>query len=239
MRGCNLFAVPVLFAAITGLFAQDMPRKPRPSVNINYSKVDFPVSNVANKMWNSADTIMIDRYWSGAKSPEGRRASASLLWSRTALYVRFTARQAEPLVVAEKPQTASKTLNLWDRDVAEIFVAPDSSQPKKYFEFEVAPTGEWIDVALDLTTGTRVSDWAYASGMEAFARIEANRVVIAMRIPWSAFGKTPKAGDVWLGNLFRCVGKDPDRGYLAWNPTGTKEPSFHVPEAFGEFRFVD
>jgi Carbohydrate-binding family 9 len=60
---------------------------------------------------------------------------------------------------------------------------------------------------------------------------------MAIKIEWKAFGKTPKIGDVWLGNIFRCIGKDPTRGYLAWSPTMTKEASFHVPEKFGEFEF--
>ena len=64
------------------------------------------------------------------------------------------------------------------------------------------------------------------------------RVVIVMKIPWTAFGKRPEAGDVWLGNILRCVGKGPNRGYLAWSPTFTEQPNFHVPERFGEFRFV-
>jgi hypothetical protein len=61
---------------------------------------------------------------------------------------------------------------------------------------------------------------------------------MALKVPWSAFGRKPRPGDVWLGNLFRCVGKDPNRGYLAWSPTLTKVPNFHVPERFGEFVFV-
>jgi hypothetical protein len=39
------------------------------------------------------------------------------------------------------------------------------------------------------------------------------------------------------GDLLRCVGKDPTRGYLAWRPTKTKEPAFQHLEAFGELRF--
>ena len=69
-------------------------------------------------------------------------------------------------------------------------------------------------------------------------QIENGRIQMAVKIEWNAFGRVPKAGDVWLGNLFRCVGKDPDRGYLAWSPTGTEVPDFHVPEKFGEFLFV-
>ena len=210
-----------------------------PSLNIRKTNTDFAVSDLSNAQWKNAHRISVDRYWSGERAPEGRRFAARLLWSKAALYILFEANQAEPLVVSDKPDVKKKTMGLWDRDVVEIFAAPDTKEPRKYFEFEAAPTGEWLDVALDLTTGTRVSDWKYASSMESFARVETGKVVTAMKIPWSAFGKTPKSGDVWLGNLLRCVGKDPGRGYLAWQPTMTESPNFHVPEKFGEFRFVE
>ncbi|MGQ0540778.1 MAG: carbohydrate-binding family 9-like protein [Blastocatellia bacterium] len=205
---------------------------------IAHTSTDFPVSELANKSWEKADTMTIDKYWSGKTAPAGRHFEADLLWSDTALYVRFVANQSEPLVVSDRPNLKSKMLGLWDRDVCEIFIAPNTSEPRKYFEFEVAPNGEWIDLAIDLTSGKRDTDWDYVSGMESAAKIEKDRVVMAVKIPWNAFGKTPKAGDVWLGNLFRCIGKDPDRGYLAWQPTMTEVPSFHVPEKFGEFVFT-
>lgn len=206
--------------------------------NLKYIASDFAVSDLDNAAWKSAFHANLGRYWDGSEARVGRRANAKTLWSNTALYVRFVANQSEPLVVAEKADLSKKAMNLWDRDVVEIFVAPDKKEPRKYFEFEAAPTGEWLDVALDSTSGKRVTDWDYSSGMEAAAKIEGDRVIIAIKIPWSAFGKRPKEGDVWLGNLLRCVGKDPGRGYLAWSPTMTDEPNFHVPERFGEFHFV-
>ena len=39
-------------------------------------------------------------------------------------------------------------MGLWDRDVCEIFIAPDEHVIERYFEFEAAPTGEWLDVAI-------------------------------------------------------------------------------------------
>ncbi len=83
----------------------------------------------------------------------------------------------------------------------------------------------------------RITDWNYNSGMQTAARIEKDKVITALKVEWKAFGVTPKADDVWLGNILRCVGREPTRGYLAWQPTLTKEPSFHVPEAFGDFEF--
>ena len=231
-------AFVLLLAAAHGGFAQTMPGKVKGTLNVKFIKKDIPVSDLSNAVWRTAEIVSVGTYWSGAAAPAGRHFTARLLWSDSALYVLFEANRAEPLVVSDKPDLTKKSMGLWDRDVVEIFVAPDPNVPGKYFEFEAAPTGEWLDVALDTTSGTRVSDWEYRSGMKASARIAAGRVVNVIKIPWKAFGKTPTAGDVWLGNLLRCVGKDPGRGYLAWQPTMTKEPAFHVPERFGEFHFV-
>lgn len=205
---------------------------------IKHIAADFPVGDLTNERWGSADSASIGRYWSGDEAPIGRRSSAKMLWSDENLYVHFDANQTEPIVAAPNPDLDGKAMNLWDRDVVEIFIAPDRNEPRKYFEFEAAPTGEWLDVALDITSGTRVSDWEYRSGMETASKIEGGSVTTLIKIPWSAFGKKPEPGDVWLGNLLRCVGKDPDRGYLAWSPTMTDQPNFHVPERFGEFHFV-
>jgi alpha-galactosidase len=46
----------------------------------------------------------------------------------------------------------------------------------------------------------------------------------------------PKA--VWRANFYRVEGTTEPRSYLAWQPTGTPEPNFHVPAAFGRLRFA-
>ena len=85
----------------------------------------------------------------------------------------------------------------------------------------------------------RETNFDFNSQMQTAARIEKDQVLMSIKIHWKAFGKIPQAGEIWLGNLFRCVGKDANRGYLAWRPTATETPNFHVPEAFGEFEFVE
>ncbi len=204
---------------------------------IAHIKDDFSLSELENASWDKAKNILIDKYWSGENAPKGRHFKTKLLWSETALYVRFEANQKEPLIVAENANLTSKTRGLWDRDVCEIFLAPNKTEFRKYFEFEIAPNGEWIDLGIHQMPGRRDTDWDYASGMQSKSLIGKDKVWMALKIEWKAFGNAPKAGDVWLGNIFRCVGKDPTRGYLAWSPTLTKEASFHVPEKFGEFEF--
>lgn len=205
---------------------------------IAYTKKDFSIGELENKAWEKAETVKIDKYWSGENAPRGRQFKTKLLWSETALYVRFEANQAEPLIVSETPNLTSKTRGLWDRDVCEIFLAPNRENARKYFEFEIAPNGEWIDLGIHQMPESRETDWDYESGMQSKSLIGKDKLRMAIKVEWKAFGKTPKAGDVWLGNIFRCVGKGETRGYLAWSPTLTKEPSFHVPERFGEFEFV-
>ena len=207
-------------------------------LEIAHIKNDFSINELDNKSWEKAKEVSIEKYWSGENAPNGRHFRAKLLWSKTALYVRFEANQGEPLVMSETPNVQTKTKGLWDRDVCEIFLAPNKAEFRKYFEFEIAPNGEWIDLGIHQLPERRETDWEYNSGMKSATRIEKDKVIMAIKVEWKAFGKTPKKGDVWLGNLFRATGSEPHRGYLAWSPTMTKTPNFHVPEKFGEFEFV-
>ena len=186
-----------------------------------------------NAAWARARAAHLTRYWSGEEAPEGRRAEARVLWDAGGLTVRFDCRQSEPLVVAERPRLDAKTIGLWERDVCEIFVAPGDGPVRHYYEFEVAPTGEWLDLRIDVGPRELEKDWQYASGMTAAARVGRGSLTLGLRVPWASLGRTPAAGERWRCNLFRCVGRDPGRGYLAWQPTHAPEPAFHVPEKFG------
>jgi hypothetical protein len=190
-----------------------------------------------NEEWERCEPVTIAHQWSGAAAPVERQAEARIGWSDEALHVRFVCNQNEPLVVSAQPVTDRKTLGLWDRDVCEIFVAPNPETPERYFEFEAAPTGEWVDLGIVITPEGRSTDWEYRSNMKVAASVSEAGVEIGITIPWSASIPKPARGDLWLVNLFRCVGPEaPDR-YLAWRPTHTPEPAFHVPEAFGPLRF--
>lgn len=190
-----------------------------------------------SEVWQKCRPVTIGHLWSGEPAPVERHAEARICWSDAALHVRFVGNQHEPLVVSAEPQTDRKTLGLWDRDVCEIFVAPNPENPSRYFEFEAAPTGEWVDLGILLTAEGRHTDWDYSSGFTVAADVSDSKLKIAMSIPWSDSIPKPKTNDRWLVNLFRCVGPEaPDR-YLAWRPTRTPEPAFHVPEAFGSLVF--
>jgi len=198
---------------------------------------DIRGGDLEDPRWNSATPIAITRRWSGEDAPPGHLAEARILWSAQALCIRFVCRQEEPLLVHPNPQLGKKTLGLWDRDVCEIFIAPDPKTPELYFEFEAAPTGEWVDLGIHLTPHGRETDWEFYSGMTTAALVAGEELTIMLRIPWSASIPKPQRGDAWRANLFRCVGTGNER-YLAWQPTYTAEPNFHVPQAFGWLKFV-
>ena len=200
---------------------------------------EMAASDLDHPAWGAAGVVLITRYWSGEDAPAARQAEARLVWTDEALYVRFVCPQSEPLVVSDRPRTERKTIGLWERDVCEIFIAPDSDVPERYFEFEAAPTGEWLDLAINWTPEERVTDWEFSSGMQTASRVAQGSITTVMRIPWKALGRAPQAGERWRVNLFRCVGEGETRGYLAWQPTHTDEPCFHLPEAFGWIVFKD
>lgn len=238
-----MFKVASLSILICGCFLISASAQIR-SMRTNSTKVeivrlkkDFAITELSNKAWKKANEIAISKYWSGAEAPAGRHFTAKMLWSDAALYVKFEAKQAEPLILSDKPDLTKKTRGLWDRDVCEIFIAPNPKEFRKYFEFEVAPTGEWIDLGVHQMPDKRETDWDYRSNMETAAKIESDKVVMAIKIPFAALGGAPKSGDKWLGNIFRCVGSGETRGYLTWQPTKTPQPNFHAPTAFGEFEF--
>ncbi len=208
------------------------------TLQISNLKRDISVDDLDHRSWQAVPETLIENYWSGKKAPPARHFNVRLLWSESALYVRFEANQNEPMVVNDRPDLEKKTLGLWDVDVCEIFIAPDKNAPNSYFEFEIAPSGEWVDLGISFESGIRKTDFEYASGMQSAVKTENRKVVMALKIPWSAFGNMPKAGSIWHGNLFRCVGKGRDRGYLAWQTTMTEKPDFHVPSRFGEFKFT-
>src|SRR6185503_4027068 len=201
--------------------------------------IDQPITpaDFDHQVWQQCQPIQIEHYWSGERAMQSRHAEARVCWSDEGIHVRFVGRQQEPLIVTDHPITDKKTLGLWDRDVCEIFLAPNSSEPWRYFEFEAAPTGEWVDLGITVRPGGRETDWDFASGFTTAAKLEEERLLVGMRIPWSEALPRPQPGDVWRVNVFRCVGPEAPERYLAWLPTGTPEPNFHVPEVFGMLRF--
>jgi hypothetical protein len=207
------------------------------TIAAQFVETEVSVGDFEHAAWTTAQPAYIHRCWSGGEAPTSRHAEARIIWSAQSLTICFRCQQHEPLVVSSNPELHKKTIGLWERDVCELFIAPDATTLHRYLEFEVAPTGEWLDLAIELIDGVRHTDWEFNSGMIAAARVKDQEVMMALQVPWSRSLPKPNINDVWRANLFRCIGLGSER-YLAWQPTRTPEPNFHVPEAFGRLEFV-
>ena len=126
------------------------------------------------------------------------------------------------------------TDQLWDRDVAEVFLQPDSSDLRRYKEFEVSPNGFWIDLDIDNGALQDLRSGLYRSvSVNEPAKTWTAELAIPMKSLLPHFD--PRA--VWRVNFYRVEGPTEPRFYSAWRPTNTPLPNFHVPELFGYLKF--
>lgn len=190
--------------------------------------------------WRKTATHTIDRLWSGTRAPASLATSALVAWTRDHLWIGFECAFQELDADSGSIDTSAKRVALWERDVCEAFVwNPREPHQASYKEFEVAPTGQWCDLAIHQP---RVDvDVQWTSGMETAAAIDHAAGIwrAVMRVPFTAFGGRPVVGEVWRANLFRISRSAGERQYLTLEPTGTATPDFHVPTCFVPLRFLE
>jgi hypothetical protein len=168
------------------------------------------------------------------------RTEIRAYWTATDIHFLFRCPYRE-LNLFLPAQNDKPRWELWDRDVVEIFLGDDWDNIRHYREFEIAPTADWIDLAIDLDR--KETDRTWRSGWRTAARIdEKERVWYAVAvIPLRSISTAPvKAGTRWRMNLYRIDGLGPDsqRHFLCWQPTCVqdRDPN-HVPEHFGSLVF--
>jgi len=185
------------------------------------------------KEWAAAESVTFCADWQGKNADPGRETSVRALWTPQTLYLRFECRYRE-LFLFDDSEANGRRDHLWDRDVAEAFLQPDPSRERYYREFEVAPNGMWIDLDIfpeglsDLKSGMRRSVW-----LDRAVHTWAAELAIPMKALTAHFN----AAAEWRVNFYRVEGPREPRFYSAWRATGTPEPNFHVPPAFGKMRF--
>jgi hypothetical protein len=182
--------------------------------------------------WSAARPISMDKD-SFDKAVLGYRTEIRTRWTKNNLYFLFTC-PYEQLHLKPNPNISHETNELWNWDVAEVFIGSDFSDIKHYKEFEVSPQGEWVDLDINLHNPHHEDGWTWNSGFKAVARIDQEKHVwyAAMRIPFSAIDSRPPAiGNKMRINLFRSQGPPDHHQEITWQPPLSK--TFHVPERFG------
>jgi len=203
--------------------------------------------------WSGGPALTFNADWQGKNADPARETEVRLLWTRDTLFLRFRCHYRN-LTAFSDSEPNGRRYQLWDRDVAEVFLQPDPSVPNHYWEFEVSPNGMWID--LDIELGEQAAGDKVASekapghklpghkgdpqtGMKSRVHLDETQKIwtaeVALPIR-NLTGSFDPAAD-WRVNFFRVEGPTEPRFYSSWQPTKTERPSFHVPEAFGKLSF--
>lgn len=197
-----------------------------------------PDTNPRSTFWQHAPATHFTQDFYG--TPIADHSSQVLLqWTPANLYLLFVC-PYEKLHLKPNPQLHAETYELWNWDVAEVFLGADFENIRRYTEFEVSPQGEWVDLDVNLDDPPHERGWVWESHCQVAARIdEAAKIWYGfLRIPWKALDERPPyVGKELRVNFFRCQGADPERKYVAWQAPG--RPSFHTPEVFGTLRLVE
>lgn len=183
--------------------------------------------------WEKAPAFRFDQDWKGENADPQRATEVRLLWTPDTLFLRFHC-DFRNIFVFPDARADGWRYELWDRDVAETFLQPDSSDPMVYREFEVSPNGYWIDLAVahgkieELHSGLR----------RRVVLDEKNKTWTAeLAIPMKFLTTQFDPKHPWRVNFYRIEGETEPRFYSAWSPTYSPKPSFHVPSAFGTLVF--
>ena len=185
--------------------------------------------------WELVPALRFDADWRGKNPDALRETEVRLLWTPETVYIFFRARYRSITVFPDSDANGRRD-QLWDRDVAEAFLQPDSSELRSYKEFEISPNGFWID--LDIALGEKRD---LRSGLKRRVQINDNEKlwVAELSIPMKSLVARFDPAATWRVNFYRVEGGAEPRFYSAWCPTHTPEPNFHVPEVFGRMIFIE
>jgi len=192
-------------------------------------------------LWKKAKTAWMSKDCSRVLDYPDLKTEIRGFWSDTDLYLLFVC-PYRSLNIFQPTQNDQPRRGLWDRDVVEMFLGDDWENIRHYREFEIAPTGDWIDLAINRDHPGQNRNWR--SGWQMMARVDERAKIwyAACRIPLKSVSeKKVESGTRWRANLYRIDGDgpDPQRRFLCWQPTcvTNRDPN-HVPENFGTLIFV-
>jgi hypothetical protein len=199
---------------------------------------DVPLkTDPASIFWSAARPTYLEKDIQGKSVPDFR-TEVRTRWTKDNLYFLFIC-PYDQLNLKPSPNTKQETNELWNWDVAEVFISSNFADIKRYQEFEVSPQGEWIDLDIDLHKPHHEVGWTWNSKFDVSARVDqaAHRWYAAMRIPMPTIDtRPPAAGNTFRMNLFLSEGPESNHHEVTWQPPMSN--TFHVPERFGLLKLV-
>ena len=187
------------------------------------------IDGVREGAWDAAAPVAFDTDWSGAPTKTTTRVRVA--WSKSSLTMLWELEGAGLEVDVSRPVKAERE-KLYEEDCVEMFFTPDLAERARYYEVEVGPLGHFFDLAINRKT--KKSDTSWSSEPEIATKVdrERHRATIEVRLRSPDIVRALALGHRVPFALYRMEGAG-KRLYLAWSPTRTSKPNFHVPEAFG------
>lgn len=207
---------------------------PVPVVKASRLNADFkPDGKLTHPAWAKAQVARLEYTLRDGAARPGIATEARLLWSDEFVYIGYRAPYTQ-LTQFRPADVTKERIGLWDRDVVEAFIGSDPAKIGTYTEYEVAPTGERLDLIIDPPK----KDFAWDSQFEAVVHVDEAAMVWTSewRIPLKALGGIkPAPGVRWRLNLYRH--DIASKSFLAWSPTATN--TAHTPAKFGWLEFAE
>lgn len=185
-------------------------------------------------VWGELDVPLLALMKDLRGEPLASPAGFSLVMDDRRLW--FLANHREPATIHPKARPGLFQADLWEHDVAELFLADPVSG--RYFEFNLAPNGAWwtceftaprvradeVDIAMpDIATFSEMSpDGSWLAAMAIPLDLLRARL---------DFGKDTKA------NVTMILGS-PDSRFTSAVDLGDGEPDFHQPDRFRQVTFT-
>lgn len=194
------------------------------------------LADLSETVWQKASPLRLEYNSGNATASPQSSTLIRALYNDESLYLRYDAPYLE-LSSFDPPRFNSERVGLWDRDVVEAFIGTDPQNPKVYYEFEVAPTNEKLDLIITPEITDIVKRLEWNSGWESFVKVHDARKTwtTIMRIPLKSLSDKKVTPDTrWRVNFYRI--DRANRAFLASNPTLTG--SFHTPDRFGWLEFL-
>lgn len=194
-------------------------------------------TNPRSAFWTSARPVFAESESDGRKLADFRTEVRSR-WTKDSIYFLFVCPYRQ-LSLKPGPNVEKETYELWNWNVAEVFLGSDFTDIKRYKEFEVSPQNEWIDLDVDLHKPHHEEGWVWNSGFEHRAQVDAEHHTwyAVIKIPFKALdSRPPEAGSKFRANFYRTDGAEKSAVQVMWQPVMSR--TFHAPEHFGELQLV-
>jgi hypothetical protein len=185
--------------------------------------------SASDPAWSQATPVRFESDWSGA--PTGIQTTVRALWTKDALYMLWELASAGLFVDRARP-TSTEREKLYQEDCVELFLAPDAATRTRYLEIELGPAGHFFDLSVDRIAKRSYTTWSSAPTLATKEDPAAHKATIEVALRAPEIVRALTVGARLPLGLYRMEGEKP-RHYLAWSPTRTPKPDFHVPDRFG------